>query len=897
MRRTRIAAAGAAGAVLLSVGVTLASPGDELAACRSTLHGVPQVTIRADRWVRIAVPKFDAGEGPATIKSVAAMPEQKNGLMVTNGQVVKLSMDAGCTWQTVYSGNNVKNPAPGSGYTPDVFTQVVEPSDTSAWVTSYDDINGVPHPHVYLGTGMGSGSPTFTQNDVGLPTYGKPASLVVPFPGNGEAYLLVDQLPDPTTGSTAAASHLYATAPANPPQTGAVAPNPWQEITLPSGFGHVDGLVRQYAHRVWIWSGRHYASASTADTSKVSWTQGTAAGPIATMDVDATGNVNVVEQIGGQAVLAQPNAQGTGLIRQMSLPIVPYALTHGTFENVYVESGAKGTWGYDHLLHKWIDITPRGGPAFHVLTTAQATSARIVLGMASDALWRWDTYTQETFVPPPPPPPSDGRPPTLPHSDIHSPVLTPTKQVVSVTPGTVSRVPVTLRVPPDPTPLDVYFLLDTTSSMSPAIDGLRHSVVTLARHIRSKLGLNACFGVGGVKDFEPTSSYVFQTFLPVSSCDTEPGLPKVTSAVNNMSVGGGGDPPEAQTLALKLAVTGQSSVNPPVPIPQPAGFRPGAFHVVVYISDAPSHQADKGDPTIDEVVNTFNASDVKIVSIAFHHGGGDINGAMRDMTELAQGTGSFAPSSGVDCNGDGGGQYGDLGPGAPLVCQESATLDSDGVQMVNIEPAIFGLLLAVKDPGTIEVKINDPQHALKAPIQGPTSHVFDMKYENGLRFTLPVGCAPSQVGKVLPIKLTPYVRSQYVGLNGEVDVDCRGLPKVLPVPPIVPAAAPLIFAPAARPPVAVAPPVPPNPPAQPATNVNPNAGMAREEQQQPQLAMAAQDSEEAGEDTEVVEMSAMRNPVRHSDALFLLGAAVLMGAAAGCQMHLRRRNAYARQSN
>jgi hypothetical protein len=98
-----------------------------------------------------------------------------------------------------------------------------------------------------------------------------------------------------------------------------------------------------------------------------------------------------------------------------------------------------------------------------------------------------------------------------------------------------------------------------------------------------------------------------------------------------------------------------------------------------------------------------------------------------------------------------------------------------------------------------------------------------------------------------------------------------------------------------RPLFAVAQLLPPNPPAQPASNVNPNAGMAREEQNQPQLAMAAQDSEAAGEDTEVVEMSAMRNPSPKSEAMFLAGAAVLMAAAAGCAMQLRRRTSFVRQ--
>ncbi|MDQ1685611.1 MAG: hypothetical protein QOC82_2348, partial [Frankiaceae bacterium] len=515
---------------MLGVGVTLADPGDELAACRSTLKGTPQITIRADRWVRIAVPKFDSDEGPATITAFSTMPQRKNGLLVTNGKVVKLSVDAGCTWNTVYRSAGLQPPAPG--YTSDVVTQVVEPSDTAAWLTTYDDVHGVPHPHVYVGGGIGvDGQPTFNQNDVGLPTYGTPVSLVVPFPGLGEAYLLVDELPDATAASTDAARHLYVTREPNPPQSGAVAARPWGQIALPSGFPRVQGMARESANKLWIWSGRQYAWATidSSSSSATQWHTGTAAGTIATIDVDSSGTVNVIEQTANGGVLAQPNGQGT-LVSRLKLPITPTAFAHGTYQNVYAVSGAKGTFGYDHLRHQWVNITPRGGPSFHTMTMAAATTSRVVLGMASDALWRWDTYTNETFIPPPPPPPANGKKPTLPHSDLTKPVLTPTKQVVTLAPGAVGKVPVTLLVPPDPTPLDVYFLVDTTASMGPAILGLQRSVLTLSQHIRSQLGTNACFGVGGVKDFEPTSSYVFQTFLPVSPCDNSPNLDQVQAA-------------------------------------------------------------------------------------------------------------------------------------------------------------------------------------------------------------------------------------------------------------------------------------------------------------------------------------------------------------------------------
>jgi hypothetical protein len=901
MKGMRLAAIGAAGLVLVSVSVTLANPGDELIACRSKANGKPQVTVRSDRWVRIGAPKFDAGEGPAKITSFDAMPNQKNGIVVTNGTVLKLSLDAGCTWNTIYKSNGLQPPAPG--YTADVFTQVVQSNDTTTWVTSYDDVNGVPHPHVYIGgnVGVDGKKPSFAQTDVGLPTYGQPVSLVAGPAGINEAYVLIDQLPDPQSGAvTDASRHLYNLTLQSDPPTGAVTGQQWSEVKLPA-IGKVAGMVRQSSHKVWIWSGKTYAWSSDIGSANPTWTVGTAPGPIATMDVDAYGSVGIIARNGQADVLYQPDSHGK-LAAHLGVPVDPYAMSHGTYQDVYVVSGAKGTWGYDHIRQQWIDISPKSGPTFHSLTMAQGTTARIVLGMTSDALWRWDTYDREAFREPPPGPPTIGDPDhvKLPKSKLTHPVLSPIKRVVTVSPGQVSHVPVSYLVNPDPTPLDVYFLVDTTGSMQPAILGLQKSVVSIAKNLRKELGLSACFGVGGVKDVQPDATvtdpnqaYVFKTFLPVAPCDSGPELPMVSAAVKKLAQGGGGNTPEAQTVGLKLAVTGETLPYPPVVTPQPANFRPGAFKVIVLISDAGANEGN-GYPTVPEVIQTLNVSDVKVVSIAVRDGVGDLKGAEDMMNKIAVGTGSLAPPSGVDCNGDGGGYYGDLGPGDPLVCEESITSAADGSQVVNIGPAILGLLLAVKDPGTIEVKVDDPNNALRGPIRGRTKGVFDMKYENGLHFTLPVGCTPAQAGQTLPIYLTPYVRSQLGGATGEVDVQCKLVSKLPPIAPIA-QAAPLLIVPAVRPPVAVAPPIPPNPPAQPASNVNPNAGMAREEQNQPQLAMAAQDSAEAGEDTEVVEMSAMRNPAPRNNAMFLTGAAVLMAAAAGCQLQLRRRNAYVRQ--
>lgn len=904
MRTARLAALGAATVVVATMGVTLANPpGDELIACPSALDGKPQVTVRPDRWIEIGAPKFDAGEGPRQITAFSAMPTKPGGLLATNGTVIKLSVDAGCKWKTIFTSNGLDEQPPG--YTPDVFTQIVQTQDTSAWVTSYDDVNGVPHPHVYFGSqiDIDGKTPSLNQFDLGLPAYGTPVALAAGPIGISEGYVLIDQLPDPTSAQpTSSSRHLYTTHGTANATADAVTGPQWEEITPPTGFGRIDGFTREAARKIWIWSGNTYAWATSVDTTPVTWHTGTAPAPIATIDADSYGTVSIVARAGSGAEIYRLSQTGK-LLPHMSVPVQPFGFDHGSYQDVYVASGAKGTWGYDHIRHKWVNITPRGGgPSFHSLTMGYGLSARVVLGMTDSALWRWDTYTQEAFLPPPPGPPTIGDPDhvVIPKHNLTHPVLTPTRQVVTVHPGQVRRVPVKFLVNADANPLDVYFLVDTTGSMGPAILGLRKSILAISRNIQRDLGKNACFGVGGVKDVaqdttvaNASNSYVFKTFQRVDACDSAPGMPQVTDALQQLVAGGGGDTAEAQTLGLQLAVTNGISAYPPVPTAQGAGFRNKSFKVIVYISDASSHQGS-GYPTVSDVVKTLNANDeIKVVSIAVKDGVGDLNGAVAQMTDLARGTGSYAPPSGVDCNGDGGGYYGDLGPGDPLVCQEAITQGSDGQQVVTLGPAIIGLLLGVVDPGTIGVNVADPQHALHGPIHGQTSGVFNMKQENGLQFTMPVGCDVGQAGTTLPIHLSGYVRSQPRS-TGEVEVKCLPVHKLPPIPPIV-QAAPAVIVPFARPPVAVAPPIPPNPPAQPASNINPNAGMAREDAQQPQLAMAAQDSLEAGEDTEVVEMSAMRNPSPRSEEMFLAGAAVLLAGAAGCAMQLRRRTSFVRQ--
>jgi len=877
----------AVGILLLAVPMqgALGSPGEELVACRSLTDGQSPITIRSDRWVRIGAPKFDAGEGPAKVTAFTSTPYKSDAIFVTNGTAVKLSADGGCTWNSIYPANGLVSPSEAA-YKPDVFTNLTAPSDDTLWAASYDDVGGVPHPHVYVGAnvGTGKGSPAFSRIDVGMPQYGRPVDLIATSMPDREAYLLVDELPDPDSGAALRPTRtLYTTYTPNEPPQAATVGAAWRQVEAPSGFGRIEGMARQSGRAIWIWGGNKVAYGTSIGRTEASWRTATAAGTVLRVDIDAADRALVISK-SSQGVAMEVADTKAKLKPYGGMPVEPSAFAPGQEPDTLVASGREGTWGFDNRLQRWVNITPRGVAPFTHLEMASGTGGRLVLGLNDDALYRWDTYRGETFIEPPPPPRGNGDPnnPLGPRSHLKSAVLSPRSQIITVEPGKVRDVPVTFRVPPAPQPLDVYFLMDTTASMSSAIQGLQRSVNTIAREIRAKLGVTACFGVGDVKDVGTASTYIFKTHLPVSPCDTSAGLVKVNAAVAKLSQSGGGDTPEAQTIALSQAATGLGQTYLPIPPGEGARFRADAYKVIVLISDANAHEGE-GYPSVEETAKTLNVQDIKVISLAVNNGKGTVGDAKAMMSRLARATDSMAPAAGVDCDNDGEMHYGDLSPGAPLICE--VNVRGSAASGDNVGPAILGLLIAVKDPGTIAVDVRDDFDVVLQPVRGLTSAIRDLKTENGLKFTMSLRCSPAQDGMDLPVDLTPTVRSRSVGLDGRVLVRCRSKALPLVVVPPKPAEPQPPLAP--RPPVAIVAavlPAPINPPAQPISNINPNAGVSHQEEQQMQLATVTQDlNEEQQEEVAELAMSAVAER-RHQTQdvwLALTGVTAVTGYALG----------------
>ncbi len=240
---------------------------------------------------------------------------------------------------------------------------------------------------------------------------------------------------------------------------------------------------------------------------------------------------------------------------------------------------------------------------------------------------------------------------------------------------------------------DVYFLVDTTASMQPAIDSLKASIST--KVIPGLLNGNAAanppippigdawIGMGTVRDV-PWGGYgqpgddVYRHRFDVAGQtivgNVTPPLPQgngfvapdnVTKILGSLAAAGGGDGPEATTQALWMASTNGLYTttigglwSPANPYPAPCSdidmigapcFRKDAIPIFVIVSDAPFHNgplaAHDYDPakvggtrTYTEAVDAINAISGKVVGVPVNTG--TAGAARADLTDLATKTGS-----------------------------------------------------------------------------------------------------------------------------------------------------------------------------------------------------------------------------------------------------------------
>ncbi len=246
-------------------------------------------------------------------------------------------------------------------------------------------------------------------------------------------------------------------------------------------------------------------------------------------------------------------------------------------------------------------------------------------------------------------------------------------------------VPVTVRFPNRIENADVFFLVDTTGSMSEErtnlIAGMRDVIVPALAEAFDDVR----YGVAGFDDY-PVDTYggmydaPFYLLSPMidgledrkggvgGSCPTvvyplrdgANGTADIVDALQALGCHGGQDGPEAYVPALWTTATGGaltwSTGSVPAQTECPAGtlgypcFREDALPIIVLVGDASFHNGPGGTepyegldaPTYADAVAALDAIGAKVVSI---YSGGDTGVGLTDYLQLARDTMTLKPDS------------------------------------------------------------------------------------------------------------------------------------------------------------------------------------------------------------------------------------------------------------
>lgn len=181
--------------------------------------------------------------------------------------------------------------------------------------------------------------------------------------------------------------------------------------------------------------------------------------------------------------------------------------------------------------------------------------------------------------------------------------ITPSSFSATIAPGGSTTVNKTVTVTQQlTTPLDLFFLVDTTGSMGSAISSVASGFSSIVSTI-SGVAPNVAFGLGEYKD-------TFDSFTYRLDADITTNTSTVQSALGSLSAGGGGDLPEAGLYGLQQAATTTS-------------WRSGSQRFLVWVGDAPSHDpAGPTNVTEAQAISALNANGVNVFAASATSGPG-----------------------------------------------------------------------------------------------------------------------------------------------------------------------------------------------------------------------------------------------------------------------------------
>lgn len=885
-------------------------------------------------WQTFKSPTFvdpqGLGAAAQDIVSYAVAPNDPKLLAVTNGNSIQISTNGGCTWEERLRLDQVPRDAsvPLSGQVTKIHNlHILSNRRVIALAEELSTGASVGRPHVILSDG---GQRTWRLGDSGLPPVGEP--------------LLLKQHPD-------APNVLYLSfRNAKAPEGGGVSCPPAPLPCPGSDDNNTPGLLWGSTDGGETWTRRtdpndlngaaviRYFSVEDDDASgRTLWVvsngqlrKSTNGG--ATFSVpdglDQSGFAfTAVESINAPTKLPNPVkvlafSTGGEMIRLEGAKWIRSRIPFGAVESIsqrvdgdiavatQANGGGVTVWrifGYSFkdyeygdrdnplrfkMTYGWQSITP---PNAQLTVNAKITAAtgggvstyflrdkRRVLRFLGTRI------TEDTTIAPPilgvDPPPPLGR-------------ITPSNLDLRLPLGQERTIDYTLTLPPAPTPIDLYLLIDNSGSMQPLIEELKRSLGDVAMSL-VRSGVNVKIGVGQI-NVQPDSQR-----LPVDDPNTERDESKPYPIYERLREigdvnatlfqqlskidGNGGSGDEAQLEALWQAAVGDGydalglgpvtgyNVKPE----QDARWRTGGevVRVLVHATDEKFSTNIRGGHN-DPAVVAAQLRNMGIRQIGLSQG---VQDAHQDLEDMARRTGALAPPGGIDCDGDG---RINIRAGEPLVCEQNYGLDT----------TLVNLIKALQDPQDLQVQVSKGV-TLKNVTQ--TSWRINAKNATNRAFKVTYTCKGIEPG-VYTHDLKAGLRNLLVA-KAVATVTCGNPPPGVRPPgneiPNQPPNQPPPIQPQPVPaPIAPVQPVPqPQTQVQGQPQVNPQAGAAEQKQKQIQVALAENDI--GIQDEDQLAMVGLSNERHVAPATAVVIAGMAMASACAGAFAYRRRTQVARQT-
>jgi hypothetical protein len=863
-------------------------------------------------------------ETPVVVSAFAVTSGTPERLVVSDGRSVYGSVDEGCSWRSMFS-------LPG---TPSVeFPFVAERITTIAAPSSSVIYLAISGPHFVVSR---DGGETWATSDSGLAGRGEPTELVVADTNPQAAYMTVQTTVSDealnngvtvSTGATATATSLWRTADggrswslAAPPSGAAYGPrgSRTSKGLGPGSTWDVDVAADDPAR---LWAATTEGIFTSGDGGS-SWDASlTDDGVASGMDVRAV-------TIASDGVMAIDPASGAfyttpaddGSAPWTSRKFVGLQTTYSDYaviKSVWLASGLrgpilatgpKGAFTYS-AGSGWSDVSPvgLGSGVATLVDVAAAPGDEQFYARQKNLGTQLMRFTPSSSVGRG----GGGRPGSNPVGSIDAlsqlsgelgrleapgPArLMPEGITIRLAPGASTTKTYRLALPPHPSPIDVYFLLDSTQSMENVIRSLARSVATIATELRRD-GVDVWTGLGEFRTY-PYPGEESYNFPYRRDVDISPPGARLARAL--LAIEGDGQSGANLTALFQSAAgTGQDFVPGPsggdIPSGANAHFRDGALRVIVHAADSQFGTPERGDPEgtkypggawpgpgFDETIAALNDAGIAQVGAAIgyearHRPADGRPNAWTDLEQVAAGTNTVAPPAGADCNGD---ERADVPAGEPLVCP----VPNGGALLA---PAIVSLIEGVRDVAPVRLE-ESTESGVVDGIDPSTYPAVDMRAPHSLEFQVTYSCNPADEGRTVAVGLAALLDDAEVervrarveclaarrrhALVFRSEPDLRStvvaplLPPQMPPPPPNPGPAPA-SAPQAQP--------QPNPNPNPNPQPQPAAVAQRQQQAQQVFVHAVQEvKQQAGMEYAMSSLESRPDPL--ATARFALGAGAL----------------------